>query len=165
MNDEQFMQIALQEAEKSLEEGLLPVGAAVVQNGKVIAVGRKLNAHSYHLDHAEIIALREALKGIKYKRSDNLTLFTTLEPCVMCFGAILHCPINRVVYGASDVWGGGTSLVKSSSVPIRHNGKIPEIVGGVLNEESRELIKNFLLTITNDNFYNQDNLFVKSFLE
>src|SRR3989344_4848213 len=144
MNDQDFMRVALEEANIALKNKLLPVGALVVREGEIIGRGRKMESDSYHLDHAEIIALRDALSNKKYKREDDLTLYTTLEPCIMCYGTIFHCPIKRVVYAAPDVWGGATELAKAEEFPVRHKGKIPEITGNVLEEESRSLIRQFL---------------------
>jgi tRNA(adenine34) deaminase len=164
MNDEHFMQIALDEAAESLKEGLLHVGAVIVQNGIILGSGRKAEANSYHLDHAEIIALRNTLKDKKFKRADNLVLYTTLEPCIMCYGTILHCPISKIVFAAPDVYGGATKLSDVDGMPIRHKEKIPEIIGGVMEQDSRKLIKEFLMNTTNDFYSNKENLFVQSFL-
>lgn len=163
MNDEGYMRIALEEAKIALDNGLLPVGAIVVQDGEIIGRGSKNESYSYHLDHGEVVALRQALKDKNYKRNDNLTLYTTLEPCIMCYGTILHCPIRRVVYAADDIWGGATSLGKTGVFPIRHVGKIPEIVGGVLKEESKKLIRQFIETTDQEYYSNKESIFSKGF--
>lgn len=161
MNDIDYMRLALEEARVALQNDLLPVGAIVVQGGQVIGKGVKNESHSYHLDHGEIIALRAALKNKSYSREDGLCLYTTLEPCIMCYGTILHCPISRVVYAADDAWGGATKILE---FPQRHQGKVPEVVGGVLALESRELIEQFLRTTDQPFYSNKEGVFYKSFI-
>src|SRR6266481_1093569 len=102
MDDEYYMRIALEEAKKSFDANLLPVGAVLVEDGKVVGKAQKSESHSYYLDHAEILALRDALKTKQYKPEKDLTLYTTLEPCIMCWGTILQSPVKRVVYAMED---------------------------------------------------------------
>jgi tRNA(adenine34) deaminase len=159
MNDEDFMRIALREAAITLKEGGQPVGAVITSNGAIIAQAHK-DMSSFHMGHAEMVALSIATKGTAYTRKDNLVLYTTLEPCIMCFGAILHCPITKVVYAFEDPWGGATTI-NAASLPVRHALKNPEIVGGVLREESKELMREFLDVTDSPFWQKEDNVFVK----
>lgn len=102
------MKLAIKQAHKSFEKDLFPVGAILVVDDQAVLEASKDNSHSYHTDHAEIMLLRDFFKGKKIKRGQhNIELFTTLEPCLMCIGTILHLPINRLVYSATDPYGGG----------------------------------------------------------
>jgi len=139
--DEKYMKLALEEAKKSLNNNIFPVGAVLVKNGEIIAKTHKTSDVNFHLGHAEISALSIGLKGAASKRKSSIVLYTTVEPCVMCWGTILHCPVDRLVYAAKEPWGGAT---KYTDLPIRHKGKLPEVVGGVLEKESVELLKQFL---------------------
>ena len=160
MTDIEYMQIALKQAEITLLEGGLPVGAVLTHGKTVIACDRK-NPQDFHLGHAEMRVLHTVLDNKRIPKDQKFTLYTTIEPCVMCFGAILHCPnISRVVFALEDPWGGATCL-STSTLPPRHNKMIPEIIGGVLRNESKELVKQFL-TISVDPFWNnKENNFVK----
>ena len=103
MNDEHFMKQALVQAQRAFEEEEVPVGAVIVQNGKIIARGynqvEKLNDCTAH---AEIIALTSAFNYLGSKYLPDATLYVTVEPCVMCAGALYWSKIGRIVYGASD---------------------------------------------------------------
>ena len=157
------MRLALEQARQTLVESEYPVGAIVVFQGEVIGQGRKMST-DFHMGHAEMQALSNALYGKRYRREDELTIYTTLEPCVMCFGTILNCPVTKVVYAMEDVYGGATNI-PASSLPVRHLTKKPEIVSGVLREESRTLLKNFL-NVTQDPFWlNPDNPLVQEILK
>ena len=103
MNDASFMALALEQAQLALADDEVPVGAVVVNNGRVIAVGR--NASIGAMDptgHAEILALRAAALALGNYRLDDCEMFVTLEPCAMCVGAMLHARLKRVVFGAAD---------------------------------------------------------------
>lgn len=162
MTDEDYMKIALKQAQMTLSEGGLPVGAVLTYGNIIIASDRK-SPEDFHLGHAEIRVLRTALSNIRIPREQKFTLYTTIEPCVMCFGTVLHCPISRVVYALEDPWGGASRLV-NCNLPPRHQKNIPEIIGGVLREESRKLVQQFL-ALTDDPYWNnRDNNFVKLIL-
>ncbi len=163
MKDEDFMRLALEQASLSLSENEFPVGAVVVLNGKIIGRGRKLSSN-FHMGHAEIHALQDALHGKRYKRDDDLVIYTTVEPCIMCYGAILNSPIKKVVYAFEDVYGGATSI-DAKALPIRHHLRTPQIIKGVLRDESKELLKKFFLTTKDPMWGNKAGLLVKSVLE
>ncbi|MDE1970899.1 MAG: nucleoside deaminase [Patescibacteria group bacterium] len=146
-----YMQHALQEARRALQEDELPVGAIVVLNGAVCGVGRRSHTGHSRFDHAEMIALRIALET-DYKNAHDMTLYTTLEPCIMCFGAILNSRIGRIVYALEDPYGGAASL-KPHHLPVRHHAQFPVIERGVLRENARALFQIFFQT-TKHKFWN-----------
>ncbi len=143
VDDVAAMQVALGEAEAALAHGDVPVGAVVVQGGKVIA--RRHNERELQQDptaHAEVLALRDAARVLGRWRLDDCTLVVTLEPCVMCAGALLNARIGQLVYGAADLKAGATaSLYNVCADPrLNHN---PPVTHGVLAEASAELLSDF----------------------
>jgi tRNA(adenine34) deaminase len=140
-----FMRLALNEAEAAAAAGEAPVGAVLVDAaGVVVASGA--NAPIALCDptaHAEIVALRKACARVgNYRLAPGMTLYVTLEPCAMCAGAISHARAARLVYGASDPKGGavdhGPRFFAQATCHWR-----PEVIGGVLAEESAALLKAF----------------------
>lgn len=143
MSDEQFMRTALDLAEQAQVTGEVPVGAVVVKDGKII--GRGFNAPISQRDpsaHAEMQALREAARNLGNYRLVGCELFVTLEPCLMCAGAIMHARIARVVYGASDFKTGvcGSLLNLFAEERLNHH---TQVAGGVLAEECGLMLSNF----------------------
>ncbi|WBL74163.1 tRNA adenosine(34) deaminase TadA [Serratia liquefaciens] len=142
-NDEYWMRQALRLALRAQEEGEVPVGALLVLDNKVIGEGwnRPIGRHD-PTAHAEIMALRQGGAVLQNYRLLNATLYVTLEPCVMCAGAMVHSRIRRLVYGAADVkTGAAGSLVDI----LRHPGMNHqvEILPGVLAEECAATLSNF----------------------
>jgi tRNA(adenine34) deaminase len=139
------MRIALAAAQDAASRGETPVGAVIVDptTEEVIAIGSNgpIGAHD-PTAHAEIVALREAAAKLGNYRLTDLTLVVTLEPCAMCAGAISHARIGRVVFGAEDPKGGavvhGPKFFEQPTCHWR-----PEVTGGVLAEESAELLRGF----------------------
>ena len=143
MNDEFFMREALSLARSAECLGVVPVGAVVVYEGKI--VGRGFNSPIGESDptaHAEIAALRDAARGLDNYRLPGCELFVTLEPCAMCAGAILHSRIARVVYGARDPKTGVHGSVVDLFAVERLNHHT-EVLGGVLAEECGQLLSAF----------------------
>ena len=141
--DEKYMRIALKLAQKAALEDEVPVGAILVEEGKIIA--RAYNKREQKNDptmHAEIIAIRKACQKKKSWRLENCILYVTIEPCAMCAGTILWSRIKRVVYGAKDPKGGalGSSFNLFEQPNLNHH---PEIVGGVLEEQCANEMKIF----------------------
>ncbi|MBQ0921177.1 tRNA adenosine(34) deaminase TadA [Hydrogenophaga aromaticivorans] len=137
------MREALAEAQRAAQAGEVPVGAVVVQGGRVIATGR--NAPIDDLDptaHAEIVALRAAARALGNYRLDDCTLYVTLEPCAMCSGAMLHARLPRVVFGAADPkTGAAGSVVNLFAEPqLNHQTTVQ---GGVLADECGALLSDF----------------------
>lgn len=140
MNDEDFMRQALVQAQQAFEEDEVPVGAVVVIHNKIIARGynqvEKLNDPTAH---AEIIALTSAFNNLGSKYLPEATIYITVEPCLMCAGALYWSKIRRVVYGASDEKNGYLHTTKDNS-PFHPK---TELTRGVLKEECAELMKAF----------------------
>ncbi len=138
-NDEYFVRLALENASLAEQIDEVPVGAVIVQNGRVIATAynlRESNKCATH--HAEILAIEKACRALGGWRLPNTTIYVTMEPCAMCAGAIVNARINRVVYGAHDIrFGAFGSLFDISKLPLNHT---PEVVGGVLGEECRDVL-------------------------
>ena len=139
-SDEHFMQQALKEARFAFDEGEVPVGAVVVVNNKVISRGHneveKLNDPTAH---AEIIALTSAFNFIGAKYLPEATLYVTVEPCLMCAGAMYWSKIGRIVWGADDEKNGHKRITKEQS-PFHQKA---EITKGILKDECAVLMKDF----------------------
>ena len=141
--DTAVMRVALVEAGQAAAAGEVPVGAVVVADGAVIATGHNRSiCDSDPSGHAEIVALRAAAESLGNYRLANATLFVTLEPCVMCVGAIALARVNRVVFGAYDAKAGalGSAADLSDSKALNHRF---EINGGLLADECSALLKAF----------------------
>ena len=137
------MRAALAEAELAAGGGEIPVGAVLVLDGEVIATGRNRSiTDSDPSGHAEIIALRNAGQSRGNYRLVNSMLFVTLEPCVMCVGAIVQARVGRVVFGAYDEKAGALGSVEDLSDSRAFNHRF-ETNGGLLADESARLLKNF----------------------
>lgn len=139
---EPFMRLALEQAALGQAAGEVPIGAVLVQGGAV--VGRGYNQPIAACDptaHAEIVALREAARAASNYRLTGATLYATLEPCLMCVGAIVHARIATVVFGAADPKAGAVrSLLDPNSLPLNHRFGV---VAGVLAEECRDMLQEF----------------------
>jgi tRNA(adenine34) deaminase len=143
VTDDEAMALALAEAETALAEGDVPVGAVVLHDGTLVA--RRHNERERRQDptaHAEILALQDAAAALGTWRLIDCTLIVTLEPCIMCAGALLAARIGRLVYGAADLKGGATaSLYNVLADPrLNHN---PPIVHGVRAAEASALLTTF----------------------
>jgi len=131
-----FMRLALAEAEGARALGEVPVGAVVVRNGAVVSTGFNQPIHSVDPSaHAEIVALRSAARSLGNYRLTGSTVYVTLEPCLMCVGALINARVAVVVYGASEPkWGALGSLLDVRRVAANHRF---EVVAGVLEDECR----------------------------
>ncbi len=137
------MRTALTQAQIAVGSGEVPVGAAVLVDGDVIAVGHNRSISDVDPSgHAEIVALRAAAQTLQNYRLPNATLFVTLEPCIMCVGAIVQARVGRVVFGAYDEKAGalGSATDLSDSIALNHRF---EVNGGLLADESSALLKDF----------------------
>lgn len=141
MTDEEFMSLAISEAEKARNEDEVPVGAIIVRNGEVIA--RAYNTREYGknaLYHAEIKAIDQACKVLGGWRLVGCTMYVTLEPCPMCAGAIINARIERVVYGAPDHKAGAFgTMINLTDYPLFK----PQITSGVMQEECAKMLSDF----------------------
>ncbi len=142
-NHSVFMKAALEEAGKAFDKGEVPIGAVVVYDGEIIARAHNLRETASHpLTHAELLAIHHASGHFESFRLEDCTLYVTLEPCVMCSGAIIMSRISHVVFGAYDPKGGTVrSLMELLDEP-RFNHR-PGVTAGVLEEECSQLLKSF----------------------
>ncbi|MBM4267143.1 MAG: tRNA adenosine(34) deaminase TadA [Deltaproteobacteria bacterium] len=141
--DRQWMEVALGEARRALEAGEVPIGAVVVLEGREL--GRGHNAPIGLCDptaHAEILALRRAARATGAYRLPGGTLYATIEPCCLCFGAALHARIERIVFGATDPKGGAAGSVVDLRALPGVNHRIA-VTGGVLAEPSARILQDF----------------------
>jgi len=144
MNDLSYLSAAIDEARAAERDGEVPIGAVIVQNGEIIARGqnRVLRDHD-PTAHAEIVALRQAGRALEnYRLAEGCTLYTTLEPCAMCAGAILHARIHRLVYAASDPKAGACGSVLAVMNHPQLNHRV-EVSSGLLADECGALLTNF----------------------
>ena len=143
IQQEKFMKKALAEAEKAKAIDEVPIGAVIVQNGKIIARAyNKRNKGKIATHHAEILAIEKACKKIGDWRLENCEIYVTLEPCPMCAGAIANARIKKLVFGAFDTAGTNKNLLSDILQDTRLNHKV-EIEGGVLEEECRNILTTF----------------------
>lgn len=154
LSDEYYMQQAIKEAQKAYDEEEVPIGAIIVMQDKIISRGynqvEKLNDSTAH---AEIIALTSAYNFLGSKYLPEATLYVTIEPCLMCAGALYWSKIGRVVYGAVDEKNGALNLTcfakqnEENTITKKKERKIlhpkTEIAGGICSDECAALIKNF----------------------
>jgi tRNA(adenine34) deaminase len=143
MPDLHFMQLALEQAQHAWSLGEVPVGAVVVKDGVVIATGfnQPIGKHD-PTAHAEVNALRAAAEKLGNYRLPGCELYVTLEPCVMCAGAMMHARLARVVYGAADPKTGVCGSVMNLFEQERLNHHT-QVEGGVLGEEAGAMLKAF----------------------
>ncbi len=140
---QQYMRMAIEQAQLAAQSGEVPVGAVLVKDGQVISKAfNKPIANHDPSAHAEMLALREAALAEDNYRIPGSTLYVTLEPCAMCSGAMLHARIDRVVYGASDPKTGaaGSVLDIFASKQINHQTSVE---GGIMSEECGQLLRDF----------------------
>jgi len=138
---ESFMLVALNEAKKAFKKGEIPIGAVAVLDGYMLAKGHnEVIAKNDSTAHAEIIVLRKASKILKNYRLENLTFYVTVEPCIMCYSALVNARIKALYFGASnDKWGYMTKFGLDSSLYNHHI----KIYGGILASQSEQILKNF----------------------
>jgi tRNA(adenine34) deaminase len=141
--DRQFMTAAIAQASRAEAEGEVPVGAIAVAGGRIIA-----SAHNRPIGlidptaHAEIIAIRSAGSALKAYRLAEVSIYVTLEPCVMCVGAMVNARISRVIYGARDEKAGALGSVYDIGRDGRLNHRL-EVVAGVMESECAEMLVKF----------------------
>lgn len=145
MDYDRYMAIAIDQAKTAFDAGEFPVGCIIVYSGEVIASGFRKNTNEDDLnevDHAEILALRELSRLKQPVDRKKAVLFCTLEPCLMCYSAIILSGIGTIVYAYEDAMGGGTSCDLSKLAPLYADAEI-ELVSGVLRGQSLALFKKF----------------------
>lgn len=143
-----FMEMALAEAQKALIEGEIPVGAVIVKNGRIIARAHNMReSKKSALSHAEVEAIKKANEVLGDWRLDGCELYVTLEPCMMCMGAIKNARISELVFGAFD----RDSGFCDSQINVKaFGGFCPQIYAGIKEEKCERLIKNFFEEVRKD---------------
>ena len=154
MPHETFMHLALQQAQQALANHEFPVGAVIVAGDEPVAIGRRENSRNEtanELDHAEIVALRDLLGRRPDIDRRTLTVYSTMEPCLMCYSAMLLNGIRTFVYAYEDAMGGGTGLQLTGLTPL-YQTMAPEvrILPHVLRQESLALFKAFFTSPENN---------------
>lgn len=142
-NNEYFMSIAILEAKKAFKKDETPIGAVIVKDGVIISKAHNLRETKNNaLYHAEILAIDKACKKLGSWRLVDCDIYVTLEPCLMCAGAIMQARVKNVFFGASDPKGGafGSSINLNEIKTINHH---PNITSGILKEECSQLLKDF----------------------
>lgn len=145
LDDERFMKLAFGLARKAVDHGEVPVGAVVVDPRISRVIGRGHNLMIAQHDptaHAEIVALRRAARRVGNYRLTGVTLYVTLEPCVLCLGAIAHARIGRVVYAADDSKRGAIAVGRTGPVAALLHHRF-EVTSGVMREDGERLLKEF----------------------
>ena len=140
---EKYMLEALKEASLAASEDEVPIGCVIVKDGEIIARAHNQRDKTNNpLGHAEVLAIKKASEILKDWQLVNCELYVTIEPCLMCAGAIIQSRIKRVIYGAPDLKGGafGSSINVLDASNINHR---PEIVKGVLESECSQIIKGY----------------------
>jgi tRNA(adenine34) deaminase len=150
---ETYMELALEQAKIAYSNGEFPVGCVIVQDGQVIASGARRgttreNLVCSEIDHAEIRAIKALEKKQIVIDPDRTLLLSTMEPCLMCYGAIILAGIKRIVYSFEDPMGGGTGVDLTMMTPLYKKCGI-EVVPGVLREKSLDLFYDFFNKETN----------------
>lgn len=145
-DDRDLMRLAIAQARLAAGLGEVPVGAVVCRDGRVVSEAHNLRETAKNaLAHAELGAIDAACKQLGGWRLHECDLYVTLEPCPMCAGAIINARIRRVVFGAYDPKAGCMgSLVDLTQIPFNH---CPQVVGGVLQEECGQLLRDFFLRL------------------
>jgi tRNA(adenine34) deaminase len=149
---ENFMRQALAEARQSLAANEFPVGCVLVREGVVVASGRRINSRgpeTNELDHAEIVALRNLTGGGSVPDRSGLTAYCTMEPCLMCYAALLLNGVCNIVYAYEDAMGGGTGITLTQ-LPRLYRRQQVVITPFILRPESLELFRRFFENPDND---------------
>ena len=152
MNHRDYMRMALKEAEKAMAAGEFPVGCVLVHDGQIVARGARRASRMdrcNELDHAEMVALRRLADQACTAAPRDITLYCTMEPCLMCLAALMLAGIGTIVYAYEDVMGGGSGL-DCDGLPPLYAQRRPRIIGGVLRRASLRLFREFFANARND---------------
>lgn len=140
---EKYMRAALVEAELAYRAGDFPVGCVIADEKGIICRGRRMNSSANNeIDHAEIMALRELFVNYTDRISHNLRVYSTMEPCLMCYSTLILNNIHTIVYGYEDVMGGGTTVNLRNLRPL-YSSKEIEIIPHILRSDCLQLFKRF----------------------
>ncbi len=151
LKHEKFMELALQQAREALAAGDFPVGCIFEYQDEIVATGRRCNSFGKvnEMDHAEMAALRTLLDSNHRVDFGQVTVYATMEPCLMCYSTLLVNGIRKIAYSYEDAMGGGTNLPLKTLSPL-YSGLRVEVTGGVLREQGLRLFKDFFLNPDND---------------
>jgi len=140
----EMMGLALAQAKDALDTGEFPVGCVLAVGNKVVSTGQRTSSmnSANEIDHAEIIALRKLVNGGTFPDLSGITVYSTLEPCLMCYATLLVNGVTKIVYAYEDAMGGGTCLPLQQLTPLYRNIQ-PVIIPHVLREQSLALFKKF----------------------
>ena len=143
--DEQYMRLALSHAKNALAQGWIPVGAVFVRDGKIVSHGIKTGTVHPLFDHAEHNGCYQALWSSDGPSNLNgCTVYSTLEPCILCMAMLMTTRVSRIVYAFPDPYGGGSFLLhKNTVLPERFRNERPSLTEGVLRNESKKLLVRF----------------------
>lgn len=137
---EKYMEIAIKEAKKAEKNGDVPIGVVIVRNNKIISKAHnKKENKKVATYHAEILAINKACKKLGNWRLNDCTLYSTMEPCVMCCGAIIQSRIEKIIYGIHNEQFGGIEKVFDSSTSVYK----PEIISGICEEKCKKIVQDF----------------------
>lgn len=143
IHDREYMKLALAAAQEAADKGEVPVGAIIVAAGKVVGRGYNCREERQNpLGHAELMAIQEAAKLLRAWRLEQCDIYVTLEPCLMCTGAILQARFRRLVFGSLDPKAGAVESLYRLCEDQRLNHQLP-VTGGVLAQESAALLGDF----------------------
>lgn len=142
-NDEYFMSLAIKQAEIALKKDEVPIGAIIVKDNKIISKGYNVReSKNDALGHAEIVAIKKACKKLNSWRLCGCKIYVTIEPCLMCAGAIVQSRLDEVIFGSYDTKGGafGSNIDITKINNLNH---YPKVTNGVLKESCQSIIKNY----------------------
>ncbi len=152
MDHEFFMKRALQEALRAFDEGEVPIGAVIVHENRIIGRGyNRIEALNDATAHAEIVAIGAAAAYLDTWRLNDCTIYVTLEPCLMCLGALLQSRIGTIVFGASDNRMGAIETYSYKEQAEQSYSRFPETLGRIMESECRGLIQSFFKKIRKKN--------------
>jgi tRNA(adenine34) deaminase len=141
--DTKYMMLALSAARQAAERGEVPVGAVVISGGEIVGTGyNRREEQQDPLGHAEMLAIREASRRLQSWRLEDCDIYVTLEPCLMCTGAILQARMRRLVFGCNDPKAGAVESLYRLCDDQRLNHQLP-VTGGVLGQESAAMLAEF----------------------
>ena len=156
MNDDHFMKKALEQAEEALSKGEFPVGCVMVHQSEILVTGARTGTTGdgkNELDHAEMVALRRLIDLDEPINHGDVTVFCTMEPCLMCYAALMLAGIGKIVYAYEDVMGGGVLCERSRLKPLYKNSPIA-VVADVLRIESLKLFQAYFSNPVNNYWKN-----------
>ena len=144
MCDKNFMSLALEQARRAYQESEVPIGAVLIDEDGILICGNhnRIEQLGDATAHAEILTLREASRLLNRRRLSDCTLYSTIEPCAMCAGALVLCRVKRLVYGATDSKFGAVESLFNVVNNAALNHQL-EVTAGVMEEDCRKLMKNF----------------------